>query len=258
MVDSHCHLDFPDYQGDFAAVLKRTQAQLEFVVNVGTDIKTSERAADLGARYPFIYSAIGVHPHDASTVTPATLAKLATLASVERVVAIGECGFDYARLQSGEAEAEKQQQRLAFAAQIELARAKQLPLIVHCREAYADLLNSLQSGAGEWRGVIHCYLGDVQTARELMDLGFYISFTGIITFKNASPTLIETVKHVPLEKMLLETDAPFLAPTPYRGKRNEPAYVWEVAKKVAEIKGISVDEVDRVTSRNARTLFGIF
>lgn len=274
MVDSHCHLDFPDYQGDFDAVLERTKSALDFVVNVGTDVRTSERAVELAEANPFIYAAVGVHPHDATTVTSQAADRLKTLAVSKRVVAIGECGLDYAKLTPGEEETEKRLQRQAFEAQIEVARERKLPLIIHCRDAYDDLLiifrqsqlanrqSSDTSGeerrtSGELRGVIHCYLGSAATAQELMSMGFYISFTGIITFKNASPELLESVRQVPLERMLLETDAPFLTPVPYRGKRNEPAYVVGVAKKVAELKAVPYEEVDRVTTHNARTLFSI-
>ena len=257
MVDSHCHLDFPDYQEDFSAVLARTQEALEFVINVGTDIHTSQHAVDLSEAHNFIYSAIGIHPHEAGTVNIQTIDRLRTLAAGAKVVAIGECGLDYTKLNLGDAENEKKLQAEAFLVQIELAQSRQLPLVVHCREAYDDLLRILTSISVNWRGVIHCYLGDAETAEQLMSLGFFISFTGIITFKNAAPALLESVKQVPIDKMLLETDAPFLAPVPYRGKRNEPAFVAEVAKKVAEIKGISLGEVDDITTHNVRSLFGI-
>lgn len=255
MVDSHCHLDFPDYQGDFSEVIKRAQTALEFVINVGTDIKASERVVDLGEEYPFMYSSVGIHPYEAATVTTVDLDRLATLASNDKVVAVGECGLDYSRLNNGDED--KKIQKKLFQEHIKIANSQQLPLIVHCRDAYEDLLDIFIKGSNEWRGVIHCYLGDVELANKFMDLGFYVSFTGIITFKNAAPALLEAVRQVPLDRMLIETDAPFLAPSPHRGKRNEPAYVVEVANKIAQIKNIDPEEVDQQTSKNARILFGI-
>ncbi len=256
MIDSHCHLDFPDYQADFPSVIKRTQENLELVLNVGTDIKTSERAVDLSELHNFIYASVGIHPHDAATVTPEAMDRLATLAAGDRVVAIGECGLDYARLAPDTEEQDKKLQEQVFTQQISLARQRQLPLVIHCRDAYEDLLVILEKNR-DMRGVIHCYLGNAELASNFLALGYYISFTGIITFKNASPSLLAAVEHVPLDRILIETDAPFLAPVPYRGKRNEPSYVVEVAKKIAEIKGLALSEVDKITSRNTRTLFGI-
>lgn len=256
MIDSHCHLDFPDYQADFSAVLDRTKETLEFVIDVGTDLKTSERIIDLSSQHSFIYASIGIHPHDSATALPEVIDRLATLAAADKVVAIGECGLDYARLTPGAEEQEKKLQQESFISQIDLARRRQLPLVIHCRDAYEDLLGILEENK-DMRGVIHCYLGDVDTARKFLALGYYISFTGIITFKNVAFGVLDAVKQVPLDRILVETDAPFLAPVPYRGKRNEPAFVFEVAKKIAEIKGLNLTEVDQVTSRNARALFGI-
>ncbi len=256
MIDSHCHLDFPDYQTDFSEVLSRTQQTLEFVVNVGTDLRSSNYAVKLAQEYDFIYSSVGIHPHDASLVTDQILDKLSILTKQKKVVAVGECGLDYARLKPGQETAEKQIQMKVFQAQIAIARQAGLALIVHCRDAYNDLLQVLQAYQ-DIRAVIHCFLGDTHTVKSLLNMGFYISFTGIITFKNSSSDLLEVVKLVPLERLLIETDSPFLAPVPYRGKRNEPIYVMEVAKKIADLKGISLEQVDKATSYNARQLFGI-
>ncbi len=257
MVDSHCHLDFPDYQEDFEAVLERTRGTLEFVVNVGTDVHTSERTVDLAAAQGFAYASVGIHPHDASTVTDSAMDRLRTLTKEPKVVAIGECGLDYTGFAPGQEEAEKAVQKEVFVQHIELARELKLPLIIHCRDAYGDLLKVLTEQGGQLRGVVHCFLGTPQEARAFMELGLFISFTGIITFKNAAPELLESVRQVPLARMMVETDAPFLAPVPHRGKRNEPAYVTEVAKKVAELRGIGYVEVEQKTTQNARALFGI-
>lgn len=256
MVDSHCHLDFPDYQSDFKAVAERTRQALDFIINVGTDVKSSERVADLSQIYDFMYAAIGVHPHDASSLTPAALDRLSTLTQLERVVAVGECGLDYARLTPGAEQEEKRVQQSAFISQINLARQQQLPLVIHCRQAYEDLLTILDEYS-DLRGVIHCYLGNIAIAERLIDKGFYISFTGIITFKNAPSDLLDTVKQLPLERLLIETDAPFLAPEPYRGQRNEPAWVVEIARKIAQLKSVDLTEVDKITTANAKSLFGI-
>jgi TatD DNase family protein len=252
MVDSHCHLDFPDYQADFESVLERTRTALEFVVNVGTDLRASERAVELAQAYPFIYASVGVHPHDAATVTAEVTDRLRTLVAATRVVAIGECGLDYT---ANTGDADKEVQKQAFQQQLKLADEAKLPVIIHCREAYDDLLTILRAQVAPPRGVVHCFLGNKNQAQAFLDLGWYLSFTGIITFKNAAPELLEVVRETPLERMLVETDAPFLTPVPYRGKRNEPAYVVEVAKKIAELKAITVEEVDRATSDAARAVF---
>lgn len=260
MVDSHCHLDFPDYQGDFEAVLKRTQEALEFVVNVGVNVATSERAVELAESHSFVHAAVGIHPDEVKTVTDKSFERLDTLAKSERVVAIGECGLDYARLSDGGVVQVKQRQRDVFVTQAQLARERGLPLIMHCRDAYDDLLGVLHEVGGPrqaLRGVVHCFLGNAEQAKAFLDLGLYLSFTGIITFKNASPELLRVVQETPLERMLVETDAPFLTPQPNRGKRNEPVYVVEVAKKIAELKQLPLSRVDEVTSANARALFGI-
>lgn len=257
MVDSHCHLDFPDYQSDFEAVLERTREALDFVVNIGTDEHTSKRAVELAESHDFIYATVGVHPHDAATVSDVLMDKLHTLAKNPRVVGIGECGLDYCGLTPGQEEQEKEAQRRVFSQHIELARELSLPFIVHSRDAYDDLLSILIEKGSGVRGVVHCFLGTPEQAKKFLDLGLYVSFTGIITFKNAAPSLLDTVRQVPLARIMAETDAPFLAPVPYRGKRNEPSYVQEVARKIAELKGLSYEEVDSVTTKNARELFHI-
>ena len=257
MVDSHCHLDFPDYQADFESVLERTKLALEFVVNVGTDLKSSERALELAQQHSFVYAAVGVHPHEAATLTDSTIDRLRTLARNPRVVAIGECGLDYAGFDGAADEAKKVEQKSVFTEQLQVAAEAKLPIIIHCREAYDDVLTVLRAQPTPTSGVVHCFLGNSEQAQAFLELGWYLSFTGIITFKNAGEELLKVVRETPLERLLLETDAPFLTPVPYRGKRNEPAYVVEVAKKAAELKGISVEEIDKATTENARTLFGI-
>lgn len=257
MVDSHCHLDFPDYQADFSDVLERTRSSLELAVNIGTDISSSERVVALAQQYDFLYATVGVHPHDVAIVTQDTLHRLATLAREPRVVGVGECGLDYAQLDGVHDAAVKAKQIEVFEAQIKIARDAKVALVVHCRDAYDDLLQVCKNMPQPVRGVIHCFVGTLEQAREFLKLGFYLSFTGIITFKNAGEELLSVVRETPLERILVETDAPFLAPVPYRGKRNEPAYVVEVGKKVAELKGLTLAEVDSATTANARALFSV-
>lgn len=255
MVDSHCHLDFPDYKDDFVEVLERTKSALDFVVNIGTDVATSERVVKLAQEHDFIFGAVGIHPDEASKITVNDLETLNELARHHKVVAMGECGLDYApgKNISG---AIKGKQLEVLQHQLEIARGHNLPVVFHCRDAYEDLADFLETQRAV-KGVMHCYVGSLELARRFLSQGLYLSFTGIITFKNAGQELLEVVKTVPLDKILIETDAPFLSPVPYRGKRNEPIYVVEVAKKIAEIKGISIVECDKQTTQNAKLLFNI-
>ena len=250
-IDTHCHLDFPDYQGDLELVIRRAeQAGVREMISVGIDLDTSRKALELARRWPGVYATVGVHPHHVNEVGDGDYQALRELAEHPKVVAYGEIGLDYVKEYSPAA-----QQREHFAAQVELAGELKLPLIVHDREAHADTMAILRA-AGELPagGVMHCFSGDSVLAREVLDLGFYISIPGVVTFKSAA-TLGEAVGMIPLERLLLETDAPFLAPVPRRGKRNEPAYVPHIAAKVAEIKGCDVEDVARHTTANARRLF---
>lgn len=262
MIDSHCHLEFPDYKEDFIQVLERTKQVLDFVINVGTTVAASEQAVKLAQENDFIYASVGVHPDETGTVTPEMMNRLAELAIMPKVVAIGECGLDYARLGDNPDEI-KAVQKHVLEQQLDIATKNNLPVIFHCREAYDDLLKILNDWLGtigeERRlcGVMHCYVGTQPQAQAFLNLGLYISFTGIITFKNVGEELLRVVRETPLEKILVETDSPFLSPVPYRGKRNEPSYVVEVAKKIAELKNISLEEVDKITTHNARELFGV-
>ncbi len=277
MVDTHCHLNFSAFKDEAEAAQARAKAAgVTAIINVGSQWDTSERGVQMAEASEGLYAAIGLHllhlfeqevdeeeTHFKTRAEVFDAARYAALAkSSPKVVAVGECGLDYYRLPDGidPTEVKRQQARL-FEQQIDLATALNLPLIIHCREAYDDLFTILQravaAGKLPRRGANHCFLGNREQAKKFLDLGFYLSFTGIITFKNAAAELLEVVKETPLDRIMVETDAPYLAPQAYRGKKNEPAYVVEVAQKIAELKGVSLEEVDRVTTENTRALFAL-
>lgn len=254
LIDTHCHLNFPDFRDDLTAVVARAADVGIGVINIGTDLAMSERAIALTREFPEMWAAVGIHPHHCAEFVEA-LPKLEALAGEPRVVAVGEIGLDYYRLE-GDAEAIKKTQQEAFVVQLELARRVQLPIIIHSREASADILGILRTHGRGLAGVAHSFSGSVDEARAFLELGFFIGFTGVITFKNAE-ALRDVVRFVSLDRMLVETDAPFLAPEPNRGKRNEPAWVEFVVKKVAEIKNEPIGRVVETTTENTRKLFGI-
>lgn len=252
LIDTHCHLDFPDYQADLAQVLDRArEAGVARIVTVGIDLPTSRAAVELAARHPTLFATVGVHPHHVKELAATDYARLRELARHPRVVAYGEIGLDYVKDYSPPA-----MQREHFSRQVRLAAADlALPLVIHDREAHADTMAILREAmplsAG---GVMHCFSGDAAFAEEVLALGFYISIPGVVTFPKAE-AMQEAVRQVPLERLLLETDGPFLAPVPRRGKRNEPQLLLHIAQKVAELKGIPLDEVARATTANAERLF---
>jgi len=250
LTDTHAHLDFPQFDGDREEVIERALAAgVRRIINVGADLASSRRAVALAEAHPPIYAAVGVHPHDAKTLTDEALAELLGLARHPKVVAIGEIGLDFYRDLSP-----REAQRQAFERQLALARELGLPVIVHDRNAHAEVMDVLRRRG--LRGVLHCFSGDPEMARQAIEMGFYISVAGPATFKNAK-RLPEIVRQLPLERLLIETDCPYLAPHPHRGRRNEPAYVRLVAEAVADIKGLPLEEVARVTTANARALFGL-
>jgi TatD DNase family protein len=255
LIDTHTHLDFPQFDSDREQVIERAaNAGVKAIVNVGTDLTSSRAAVALAEAYPQIYAAVGVHPHDAKTMTGEMLEELRALASHPKVVAIGEIGLDFYRDLSP-----RDKQRQAFQQQLALAREMGKPVIIHNREAHAEVMDILRhwvEGSHQPAGVLHCFSGDLAMAQEAIELGFYISIAGPVTFKNAR-RLRELVRQLPLEKLLVETDCPYLAPHPHRGKRNEPAYVKLVAQEVACVKGLSLEEVARITSDNAQSLFAL-
>jgi TatD DNase family protein len=277
MIDTHCHLNFRAFKDDTAEVIARAKlAGVNSIINVGSQYKTSERAVKLAQENDNLYAAIGLHPihlfeqevdeeeihfkTKAEIFNPAKYKKL--FANNKRVVAIGECGLDYYRFPENVAKEEvKIKQIELFEQHIKLASELNLPIIIHSRESYDDIFQvlekSIKQGLLPKRGVSHCFVGTEEQAKKFLDLGFLLSFTGIITFKNVGSSLLKIIKETPLEKIMIETDAPYLAPQAYRGTRNEPAYVVEVAKKLAEIKDIELEEVDRATTANAKLLFNI-
>jgi len=256
LIDSHAHIQGKEYAGEVEAVIARArEAGVGKIIAVGGagDMSSNTEAVALAKTFPDIYATVGMHPHDAKDVGADELKKLKDLAAAEpKVVAVGETGLDYYYNHSP-----REVQRRVFGQFIHLARETGLPIVVHERDAAQDVADLLRTeGAGKLRGVIHCFTGNYEAARAYLDLGFYISFTGIITFKNAD-ALRDVVRNVPLERMLVETDSPYLTPVPHRGKRNEPAYVRYVGETIASVKGLSLEEVARLTTENVRELFGI-
>jgi TatD DNase family protein len=251
LIDSHAHLDFRRFDGDREAVIERAQeAGLVAILNVGASLASSRAAVALAEQYDFIYAAVGVHPHDAKTVTRSVLDEIGSLARHPKVVAIGEIGLDYYRDLSP-----RPVQRRAFDDQLALAAELALPVVVHSREAHDDVLATLCEWDGRG-GVLHSYSGGPERLGEVLELGFSIGISGPVTFPKAD-RLRAAAAEVPLERLLVETDCPYLTPEPYRGRRNEPAYVRYVVEAVAHAREAPVDVVARKTADNARHLFGI-
>lgn len=255
LIDSHAHIQGKEYAGEAEAVIARARAAgVDTIIAVGGagDMSSNTEAVRLANAFTHVYATVGMHPHDAKDVGADELAVLKKLAADAKVVAIGETGLDYYYSHSPH-----DVQRRVFTQFIHMARETQLPIVVHERDAARDAAELLKSeGGGALRGVIHCFTGNYEAACAYLDLGFYLSFTGIITFKNAEP-LRQVVRQVPLEKILVETDSPYLTPVPHRGRRNEPAYVRFVAETIATVKGLELDEVARVTTDNVSALFKI-
>lgn len=252
LIDSHTHLEMEDFDGDRDAVVERArQAGVGYMITVGTSIAYCKKALEVAGRYPGIYVAVGIHPHDAQDIDETTYDELREMAALEKVVAYGEIGLDFFRNLSP-----RQVQIERFGEQLDLAVEIGLPVIIHDREAHRETLDMLGARQERLRGVIHCFSGDRAMAKKCLALGFSISVPGTVTFDKAEE-LRRVVQYVPLEFLLVETDAPYLAPQPHRGKRNEPAYVAKTAAKIAELKGLSYEEVASRTTENAKTLFGL-
>ena len=248
--DTHAHLCWPDFAAELPAVLARARAAgVTRIVTIGTSLENLPATLALAGKYDGVYAAVGLHPGDVPVW------KWQELPLSSKVVAIGETGLDYYREAKTDHELRRQQRDL-FQAHLDFARQRRLPVVIHNRDAEADMLALLRANVPDWRpwGVMHCFAGDEAFARECLDLGLLISFAGILTFKNATG-LQAVARAVSLDQVLIETDSPYLAPVPHRGKRNEPAYVPLVAAKLAELKGVSVEEVARITSANATRLF---
>ena len=252
LVDSHAHLDSGQYKTDLDDTIARAAANgISHILTIGCDIESSAASISLAQKYDNIYAAVGVHPHDAREISPTTLQQLEQMLAESKVVALGEIGLDYFR---NHCPHDIQQQ--AFREQIRLARKVNKPIIIHDRDAHEDLLRIMEEeNAGDVGGVVHCFSGDTEMARRCIDLGFYISFTGNITYPK-NEALREVVKNISIDKMLVETDCPYLSPQGHRGKRNEPAHVRLCAEQIATTKGLTYDDVARITSRNCHDLFG--
>jgi TatD DNase family protein len=251
LIDTHAHLDLPEFSSDREQVIDRARAGgVETILTVGIGMRENRAALGLARKHAGVYAALGLHPHNARQLGPAALDWIEHNAADPRVVALGEMGLDFYRNLSP-----RDDQLRCFRAQLELARSVHLPIIIHDRDAHRETLDILQEErAGDIGGVIHCFSGDAAMACACIDLGFFISIPGTVTFKGAV-TLHEVVRQVPLEHMLIETDCPFLAPVPYRGTRNEPAYVKFVAEAIAAIKKIPPEDAAAITLHNAERLF---
>ena len=250
LIDSHAHLDHRKFDGDRAAVISRAQeVGVVAILNAGADLASSRAAVALAEEHDFIYAAVGVHPHDALTVNPELLDELRKLARHPKVVAVGEIGLDYYRDLSP-----RPVQLRAFADQLALATELGLPVVIHSRDAHDDVLAALQGWDGV--GVLHSYSAGPERLEEVLALGFSIGISGPVTFPKAQP-LRAVAAAVPLERLLVETDCPYMTPVPYRGRRNEPAHVRYVVEAVARARDVQPEAVARATVNNARTLFGI-
>ncbi len=252
-IDTHCHLDMEAYEPGFHQVLRQAvDNSIKYIITIGIDLASSGKAVQIAAENESIFAAIGIHPHNAGKVNHNTYDQLRRLAKQPKVVAYGEIGLDYAKQY-----ARPEIQREHFSRQMQLAGELQLPVIIHDRDAHDDTLKVLRQYSDVLKGgVMHCFSGDIELARQVIDLGLHISIAGIVTFKNAHD-LQQVAGNIPLDSMLLETDGPFLAPVPVRGKRNEPVNILYIAEKIAELRGISTEEVVAATTANAEKIFRI-
>lgn len=252
LVDSHCHLDFPEFEAELDAVVQRAaDAGVKVCVSISTTLAGFPKVRAIAERFDNVWCSVGIHPHEAEKEPISGPQALVVFAQHPKVVAIGETGLDYYYEHSP-----REEQRVSFRSHIAASRETRLPLVVHTRDADDDTIEILRDemGKGAFAGVLHCFTGTKRLADAALDLGMFISVSGIATFKK-SGELRDVLKDVPLERLLVETDAPFLAPMPFRGKRNEPAFVAQTAKVLADLKGVSVDELAGVTTRNFFSLF---
>ena len=254
-IDTHAHIDMEQYDADRPEVVQRARDNgVQYIVNIGCDIESSHRSVELTERYEFIYASVGIHPHDVKSINDATYDQLRGLLAHPKVIALGETGLDFFKNYSP-----RDLQLTHFRKQVEMAKELGKPLIIHCRDAKEEMMEILsdhfKKGDG-LSGIFHCFSGDQDMADRALELGFYISFSGSVTFKNAD-SLREVAKTIPADRLFAETDCPFLAPVPMRGKRNEPAFVNHTAEKLAEIRGVTLDDLERTAKLNFFELFGI-
>lgn len=253
LVDTHCHLDFKDFDKDRDDVIRRAAAEgIKYIINVGSSLEGSRRASELASKYDSVFASMGIHPHEAGTVSENIISEIRDMAKGKKVVAIGEVGLDYYRNSSP-----KEIQKSVFRKFINLSTDLNLPLIIHNREANDDMINILKEETpGVARGVMHCFSGGEDFLHQCLGIGLYVSFTSNVTFKN-SGSLRALMKNVPMDRFFLETDAPFLAPQIFRGQRNEPSYLKYLAREIAAAKGITEIDVADITSKNAVNFFGL-
>ena len=249
--DTHAHYDDEQFDEDRQLLLSNLpKNNVSLVINPGCDLKTSEKAVSFAQEYPHVFAAVGFHPHEADSFREGDLEKMRSWLRQPKVRAIGEIGLDFHYNFSP-----RERQFEVFRAQMELARELLVPVIIHDREAHGECMEIIKSFP-EVKGVFHCYSGSAEMARHLLELGWYLSFTGAVTFKNARRAL-ESIEAAPLDRIMLETDSPYLAPVPNRGARNDSRNLPHIAAVVADIKGISIEEAARITSENGKRLFGI-
>jgi TatD DNase family protein len=250
-IDTHCHIEMKEFDHDRDGVIRRArEAGMEALITIGSDLEGALRGAEIAEKHDFIYSAAGIHPHDAKDFTAQTFSTLRELTKRKKVVAIGETGLDYHYDYSP-----RDVQRKVFEQHLTLAKETGLPVVVHSREAHDDTLKIVMD-SGVTNGLFHCFSGDMELAEQVMAMGWYISIAGPVTFKK-SLVLQEVAGKVPDDYLIIETDSPYLAPEPFRGKRNEPAYLLNTAKKIADLRGISLQDLSRITTLNAKRLFAI-
>ncbi|MBN2034193.1 MAG: TatD family hydrolase [Deltaproteobacteria bacterium] len=250
LIDTHAHLDMEEFERDREAVLLRAlQSGVGHIITIGIDLPSSRKAIEIADKHDHIHATVGYHPHHADEVNTSALRELGDLAQSPKVVAWGEIGLDFFRLHSS-----PQNQVKAFERQLDIAREVGLPVVIHVRDAHKELIEILKGRGSLSGGVIHCFSGDYETAGVFMDMGFSISIPGTVTYKKAA-YVREVAAKIPLGRLMVETDAPFLAPVPFRGKRNEPAFVKFTASEIARLRGIDFEALAEATTKNAQTLF---
>lgn len=247
IIDSHVHLNLEQFDNDREEVFKRIEKNLDFVVNIGFDLESSQKSTEYATKYPFVYAAIGFHPDEIEKYDDEVEKKLEKLAENKKVLAIGEIGLDYHWMIRP-----KEEQWRIFKRQLKLAEKVNKPVVIHTREAMEDTISILNEFPNI-TGILHCYPGSVETAKKMIDR-FYLGVGGVLTFKNGKK-LVKVVQEIPIEKIVIETDCPYMAPVPYRGQRNEPIYTEEVAKKIAELKNMNYEDVVKITNKNTRKAF---
>lgn len=251
LFDTHAHLNDRAFQEDRDALIAGLPQQgVGLIMNPGCNLEDSRLSVELAEKYPFVYAAVGSHPDSADEVNEEIIEQYRRLCRHEKVKAIGEIGLDYHY-----EDIPREIQKKAFVMQMELARETGLPVIVHERDAHDDGMQIVKDFP-QVTGVFHCYSGSAEMARQLVDLGWYIGFTGVLTFKNARKA-VETAQSIPLERIVLETDCPYMAPEPFRGKRNHPGYLYRMAEKLGELRGLSVEEIHAITTENGKRLYNI-